>query len=481
MTFMSSNARVFSEFVTVNGVSFQITYDTEAGTADAAVMKCFACVSPPEEITYEYPDSTLYLDHVLGVPVTAIKELAFCGCKHIKNILLSSNLKTIEAHAFKSSSVASINLGSSESLSIGDYAFQGCNRLERIESTSIVTKLGKAAFSYCCKLTNFDCNESTWTITKIENETFEGCSSMGPFRFPPTVTEIGARAFLGCNAMQYVFLPNDLKAIRSYAFADCQELKYVYSSAQELDTIGDHAFVKCVNLESVFIPRSVTCIGEYAFAACYKLKYADLPPGLTSIGNHAFAGCYGLGSINIPNTLSTISERAFSGALLSIGISGGHISLMEEGTYEILGSLKNITIGRSVTSIHNRAFVGHVPESIICMAPTPPVVYNSGYSAFAQEAFDSTTLKVPRILIDKYKTANEWKKFKNIEGIEILGNGDVDENNRLSINDVVTLIDVLLGNSPDQFNPINADIDGNGKLTIVDVSALIDMLLNDDE
>ena len=55
--------------------------------------------------------------------------------------------------------------------------------------------------------------------------------------------------------------------------------------------------------------------------------------------------------------------------------------------------------------------------------------------------------------------------------------GDVDGDGRVSIDDVVMLIDHLLGDSP--IDEQNADIDGNGKISIDDVVGLIDLLLSD--
>lgn len=55
--------------------------------------------------------------------------------------------------------------------------------------------------------------------------------------------------------------------------------------------------------------------------------------------------------------------------------------------------------------------------------------------------------------------------------------GDVDGDGRVSIDDVVMLIDHLLGDSP--IDEQNADVDGNGKISIDDVVGLIDLLLSD--
>ena len=55
--------------------------------------------------------------------------------------------------------------------------------------------------------------------------------------------------------------------------------------------------------------------------------------------------------------------------------------------------------------------------------------------------------------------------------------GDVNEDGKVAINDVTTLIDYLLGGSLEHFNALNADVNQDTKITISDVTALIDLLL----
>ena len=56
--------------------------------------------------------------------------------------------------------------------------------------------------------------------------------------------------------------------------------------------------------------------------------------------------------------------------------------------------------------------------------------------------------------------------------------GDVDEDHKVSIDDVVILIDYLLGKHDGSFMEFDADVDGDGIINISDVAELIDMLLS---
>ena len=56
--------------------------------------------------------------------------------------------------------------------------------------------------------------------------------------------------------------------------------------------------------------------------------------------------------------------------------------------------------------------------------------------------------------------------------------GDVDDDGKISIADVVTLIDYLLYGDESLLNMDAADVDQDGGITIADVTELIDMLLS---
>lgn len=56
--------------------------------------------------------------------------------------------------------------------------------------------------------------------------------------------------------------------------------------------------------------------------------------------------------------------------------------------------------------------------------------------------------------------------------------GDVNDDKTVSVADVTTLIDYLLGASPNPFNINNADFDENHQVSVADVTSLIDFLMN---
>lgn len=57
-----------------------------------------------------------------------------------------------------------------------------------------------------------------------------------------------------------------------------------------------------------------------------------------------------------------------------------------------------------------------VLKTIICRAIEPPIVKNNTFLSFRGR--NNLTLKVPSESIDKYKAANQWKNFKDIQAIQ---------------------------------------------------------------
>ena len=56
--------------------------------------------------------------------------------------------------------------------------------------------------------------------------------------------------------------------------------------------------------------------------------------------------------------------------------------------------------------------------------------------------------------------------------------GDVDMDGALTIADVTSLIDMMMGSVLACYDPVAADVDRDGMITIGDITLLIDIILN---
>ena len=132
---------------------------------------------------------------------------------------------------------------------------------------------------------------NTYTVTKIGERAFNGCTGLTSVTIPNSVTSIGEEAFWGCNITS-ITIPNSVTSIERWAF------------------------ISCTNLASVIIPNSVTTIGKQAFSGCRSLTSITIPNSVRTIDFATFDCCESLTSITIPNSVTTIGELAFRGCQL---------------------------------------------------------------------------------------------------------------------------------------------------------------------
>lgn len=171
---------------------------------------------------------------------------------------------------------------------------------------------------------------------------------------PEGVEEINY-AFVSYFALEKVTLPESLKKISWSSFRGCSALKEI-NLPEGLEIIDYDAFSYCKSLESIKIPDSVTQLGEQAFFNCTSLKEVTLGTGIKEISNSTFDECMALTSVVIPEGVERIGDYAFD------------------------GSLKTVTLPKSLTYVDRSGFIfGNLEK----------VVYNGTKEEFEQiESYD---------------------------------------------------------------------------------------------
>ena len=234
-------------------------------------------------------------------------------------------------------------------------------------------------------------DDITYSVTSIGELAFAGCDSLTNVTIPVSVTTIGTCAFEGCSGLTSVTIPNSVTEIGEHAFTGCGGLTSV-TIPNSVTTIGNGLFAYCSELTSVSIPNSINFISHGMFQDCSALTTIDIPNSVTAIGEQAFCSCTKLTTVTIPNSVTHIYDLAFYGC-------------------KVLGS---ITIPYSVTTVGNAAFYGcRKLTEVYCLAATPPTVEIYTF-------YDSprSSLYVPEIAVDAYRSAAYWGQFTNIVGID---------------------------------------------------------------
>ena len=349
--------------------------------------------------------------------------------------------------------------------SIGGFAFYKCSGLKFITIPESVTSIGEWAFFACSGLTTITIPCS---VTSIDEGAFFGCSGLKSIIIPESVA-IGKAAFFNCSGFTSISIPDGLTTIGQWAFYGCTGLpvidnvryadtylvvvtdktqstytikegtRFIGSSAfsgcsrltsitipNSVMSIGDEAFMHCFSLTSITIPYSVMSIGDDAFMGCSRLTSVTIGSGVTRIGSYAFDGCSGLTSIYVDSNNSVYDSRNNCNAIIETSsntlilgckntVIPNSVTSIGGGAFEGCSGLTSITIPESVTSIGSSAFSDCSRlTSVICLAEDVP----TGSNVFRNVPQSTATLYVPEASVDAYKSANQWKEFGNIVGID---------------------------------------------------------------
>jgi len=339
----------------------------------------------------QYPKGNTRTTYTIPDSVTSIGNYAFDGCDRLTSVTIPDSVT-----------------------SIGNYAFDWCDSLTSVTIGNSVASIGNRAFYNCDSLISITIPDS---VTSIGNYAFEDCDRLASVTIPDSVTSIGEKVFIFCDSLTSVTIGNSVTSIGNYAFSNCDSLERItvdtnnkyysndeygalfnkdkttliqypmgntrttYTIPDSVTSIGNYAFDDCDRLTSVTIPDSVTSIGDYAFYYCKSLTNVTIPDSVTSIGNEAFYACTGLTSITIPDSVTSIGNKAFAYcfSLTSVTIGNSVTSIGDSAFYDC-DNLTSVTIGNSVTSIGLCAFYFCAGLTSITI---PDSVTSIGISAFS--------------------------------------------------------------------------------------------------
>ena len=278
------------------------------------------------------------------------------------------------------------------------------SQLSHVSIPDGVTKIAASAFYECPQLRSVDIPAS---VTAIGESAFYGCNRLQSVDLF-NVRSLGKKAFYNCKALESV-VANQLGMVQPSSFEGCTALKAVELSPS-INTIGEHAFKNCKALSQITLPECLTTICNEAFENC-ALSSLELPAKLVTIGERAFKNCKGLTHVSLPDICVTVDNEAFREctSLVEIDLGKGLHVLGDHALRET--AISTLVIPESVTHLGKKvAEKCKGLERIECHAVLPPKL--EGVSN------NKVELYVPASSIKAYKSAKNWKNFKNILPIE---------------------------------------------------------------
>jgi hypothetical protein len=227
-----------------------------------------------------------FMESVVGAAgVESIGAEAFSGCFSLVNVTIPSGLSSIADNTFNSCPITNITIPAGVE-SIGNYAFYGCSLTNvTFGGSSQLVSIGEFAFGSCLSLPAMSLPDG---VVSVGANAFAFCSLLQSLTFPSSVTSIGVGAFFKCSSLTGIVLPPGLTTISNGLFQDCFELI------------------------SVTIPPGVAIIGDDAFRTCIKLTGMTMPSSVATIGSNAFLGCSLLAEINFAGNAPGLGSNVFT-------------------------------------------------------------------------------------------------------------------------------------------------------------------------
>lgn len=348
------------------------------------------------------------------IPNSAISigDYAFTGCDNLKNLLIPNNLEYLGKNVFMGcSQLESIDV-SNQLINIPSHTFDGCSSLTYITIPDNVENIGDYAFKDCKRLNTINLPIG---LEKIPNHAFEDCCSLVSITVPKSVVKIGDHAFKGCSNLRYFNLShnNEIQRIEDSAFEGCFSLTSMLS-LHAIQSIGKCIFKGCSNLATTILSEQVNEIPESAFEDCCSLTNLSNYHSLTKIGKCAFKGCSKLERIDIDNQIIEFPSYAFAGCktLSEIRIPDS-VEIIGDHVFEDCFSLSSIIIPDQVTEIKQYTFKGCCLLNRITL---PNGISSIGEGVF-QECSQLTTISLPDSINEIQK--NAFKGCLSLEKIDI--------------------------------------------------------------
>lgn len=310
------------------------------------------------------------------------------------------------------------------------------------------------------------------------------------------VTSIGKDAFYNCLKLEHIQVPDNIVSIGEYAFYKCSNL-LAFDFPEELTSIGTAAFLWCSKIERLVFPLKLTELPEIGFEYFYALNYLVIPPGISYIGNNCF---YTPASINdkviclnpIPVELdgyNVFSPNVWNGSKIYVPagsvdaykkLNGWNkarnlLPLTEAQGVSINGEENTVKVGEQI-----QLSVSLLPQDVTCTVvewkvENPEIAKISQKGIVTGVAPGQTNIIA--VTLDGSNLTAEYP-VTVLADKKILP-GDSNDNEIVTVADVITTAYYIAGLPTTGWNFENADVNGDKTISIADVTATTEIILNE--
>ena len=383
-------------------------------------------------------------DNCNAIIKTKTNEL-IVGCY---NTVIPNGIKSIAHYAFDEIGDLGDVIIPPTVTSIGNYAFRGTN-ITGLYLPPSITSIGISAFArnsnikeiVACMTTPPTIAENTFTLYTGENTKlivppgtkakYQAAEYWKKFK---TIEE-GTRGGQ-CGPKAFWTMLNGAVNITGtgamYDFTSTETAEKQWGTATALNIgegitkVGNYNFFNCRNIKTVSFPSTLTTIGRGVFEYCRGIETIWIPKSVTSIQAGTFAGCSSVKLMYVESDNTVYDSRNNCNAIIktadnellagcTVTVIPNTVTTIGGAAFSLYSNLTKITIPGSVTQIKASAFRFTKLNELHVEATEPPACTpNTFYGVEVAKC----KLYVPIGSIEKYKTADIWKDFIILAGVD---------------------------------------------------------------
>ena len=230
------------------------------------------------------------------------------------------------------------------------------------------------------------------SVITIGDYAFDECEKLASVTLGNSVESIGESAFRNCNDITILTIPESVKSIGNCAFSECSDFTNIYWNAKNAE-IGYDVFANAgrngTGIDVVF-GNNVEKIPSYIFTASSNIKSITIGNSVKTIADYAFNCSVQNGSINIPESVTSIGNCALSGFHSAVTINNPECEIYNsEGTLGYGATIYGCcgSTAQKYADNYKRTFVGigHYYKSKV----TEPICTEKGYTTYICACGDS--------------------------------------------------------------------------------------------
>lgn len=214
-----------------------------------------------------------------------------------------------------------------------EYTIYQMRGIKNLIIPKTISKIDDQAFERCESLQSVRFEDES-NVVSIGEHAFEGCEKLTDFTIPCSVRYIYDFAFNFCESLETVIIEEKslLTNIGVGAFQLCVKMSAIdLQKCDFLDNIQNHAFYQCENLLDIALPECLQKIGYKVFdnTALYN-NVNNWKNGCLYVGKTLVAVGKGLKFVEVKDDTICIANDAFSDCnkLLRLTISKNHFNLL---------------------------------------------------------------------------------------------------------------------------------------------------------